>query len=37
MLMCHKNGIAYTIFERDSGDDYWNKTRDWGEFFHSYC
>lgn len=32
---CHlvdafQEGISYTIFERDSEEDYWNKTRDWG-------
>ncbi|KEF61158.1 uncharacterized protein A1O9_02723 [Exophiala aquamarina CBS 119918] len=29
-----KEGIPYTIFERDSEEDYWNKTRDWGMLLH---
>ncbi|KAK5047212.1 hypothetical protein LTR84_006734 [Exophiala bonariae] len=29
-----KEGISYTIFERDSEEDYWNKTRDWGMLLH---
>ncbi|EXJ76522.1 uncharacterized protein A1O5_01030 [Cladophialophora psammophila CBS 110553] len=29
-----KENISYTIFERDSADDYWNKTRDWGMLLH---
>lgn len=31
-LIFYQEGIPYTLFERDSAEDYWNKTRDWGKF-----
>ena len=30
LTLTAQNGISYTIFERDSKEDYYNKTRDWG-------